>query len=145
MKKILKEAIMFIAVILVIFVVFCIVFYDDMPTNKIVPETVEYALPSNLQEELDNTLEEEEEVIITYTVTEQDMDEYEDTDSYNPGKINPFAVYTAEATANTDVGGNNNTASNKNSTTTNNKNNDKNSSNNSSNSSTTMFENSSTK
>lgn len=92
MLRILKEIIIYILIIFLIVLVFGILFYEQLPSNKLVPVKDDYALPEKLETVLQDTLtaEEEKEVIVTYAVEESDLDKYEDIDQYNPGKINPF-------------------------------------------------------
>lgn len=93
MLRVLKEIIIYILIIFLIVLVFGILFYEQLPSNKLVPVKDDYALPEKLESVLQDTLtaEEEKEVIVTYAVEESDLDKYEDIDQYNPGKINPFA------------------------------------------------------
>lgn len=92
-KTILKEIIICLILIAAILLILTVLFYDSIPMNKVVPTKVTYTLPENLQSELDKTLEAEQEVIITYTIDEKDLGVYEKTNSYNPGKIDPFSTY----------------------------------------------------
>lgn len=122
MLKVLKELIIYILLIALIALVFGIIFYDQLPSNKLVPSKVEYTLPEKLQGELEQTLaeDEEKEVLVTYTIEEADLDRYENSNKYNPGKIDPFSDYSDGTTGNTN---NSNTAGNGNSSNTGNTNN----------------------
>ena len=96
MLRILKELIIYILIIALIVVVFAVLFYDELPTNKIVPVKEDYALPKNLENVLQDSLvqEDEEEVLVTYTVEQDDLDNYQDIKQYDPGKVDPFADYS---------------------------------------------------
>ena len=102
MLKILREIFIYILLIALIVLVFGIIFYKQLPSNKIVPGKVEYTVPEKLEEELEQTLDddEEQEVLVTYTIEEDDLDRYEEADKYNPGKIDPFSDYS-DGTGNT--------------------------------------------
>ena len=89
-KSIFKNVFMLLLLIIIILLVFGIFFYNIIPSNKIVPEKVQYALPEQLQQELEATLEEDEKnVLVTYVVKESDMNKYEADKNYKPGKIDP--------------------------------------------------------
>ena len=100
MLRAIKEIFIYMFLLVLIIVVAGILFYDHLPTHKIVPDKVEYTLPENLQGELDKTLAEDEqqEVIRTLTVSGDDLDAYEYKGQYNPGKIDPFAEISKDAT-----------------------------------------------
>ena len=101
MLKVLREILIYILLIALIVLIFGIIFYEQLPSNKIVPGKVEYSVPEKLEEELQQTLEaeDEQEVLITYTIEEDDLDRYEEADKYNPGKVDPFSDYS-EGTGN---------------------------------------------
>lgn len=107
MMKILKEFAIYILIILLIVLVFCILFYNQLPSNKLIPIKGEYALPEELESALEDTLsaEEQNEVLVTYTVDESDLDRYQDSDKYNPGKIDPFSDYDEGDTNNNSTSG----------------------------------------
>lgn len=93
--KFFKEFAIYILIIALIVLVFGILFYEQLPSNKLIPVRDDYALPEKLESVLEDTLstEEQNEILVTYTVKESDLEEYEDNDQYNPGKIDPFADY----------------------------------------------------
>jgi len=92
-KTILKETFIMILMGIAIVLILSIILYDDIPINKVTPNKVAYSLPENLQEELDETINEEEnkEVLVTYTITEKDLETDEARNYYDPGKVNPFS------------------------------------------------------
>ena len=96
--KFFKEFAIYILIIALIVLVFGILFYEQLPSNKLIPVKDDYALPENLENVLEDTLstEEQSEILVTYTVEESDLDKYEDSDQYNPGKIDPFADYSVD-------------------------------------------------
>lgn len=113
-KTILKETILMILTGIVILLIFSIILYDDIPVNKVTPNKVAYSVPENLQEELEETITEEEskEVLVTYTITEKDLQTDEARNYYDPGKVNPFSEIKTENNNN-----NNNNETNNNNTT----------------------------
>ena len=117
MLKVLKEIFIYILLIALIVLIFGILFYEQLPSNKLVPGKVEYTLPERLEEELQQTLEDdEEEILVTYTIDEEDLDKYEKSKDYVPGKVDPFSDYTTNTTNSV----NNNTTGNTNNGNTNN-------------------------
>lgn len=109
-KTAFKEIILVLILIAAIALILTVLFYDSIPMNKVIPSKVTYTLPENLQSELDKTLEDEKEVIVTYTIDEKDLNFYEKTNSYNPGKVDPFSTYdTSTKTNNIDSNTNTNT------------------------------------
>ena len=114
MLKIIKEIFIYIILILLIALVFGILFYEQLPSNKIVPGKVQYTLPEKYEEELEKTLEDEEEqeILVTYTIEEEDLDRFEKNKEYNPGKVDPFADYsTGDSKPDNDSSDKNNTGS----------------------------------
>ena len=98
-KTILKEAVIIILICLAILLVLGILFYDYIPNNKIIPKAIAYTTPEDVQAEIGEEVSEETMVNITYELTQEDLDVYKTTQSYKPGKQNPFSDY---ATTNTD-------------------------------------------
>lgn len=93
-KTIMKEFSIVLLLIIVIGLLLVIVFYDYMPTSKIVPaNVVAYEMPNEIKEELTNsTVVETENIVKTYVITSTDLGAYEATDNYEKGKNNPFAI-----------------------------------------------------
>ena len=112
-KAVFKEIIIILLLIFAIILLLGILFYDYMPTSKIVPSKVEeYALSPEIQEDLGKELNnvDSEEIIKTYTLDATDLELYERTKEYNKGKVNPFTAYssTPTGTASGSTGGNGN-------------------------------------
>lgn len=117
-KNVIKEVFIMLLLCAAIVLILAVVFYDYNPINKVIPSTISYKMPSNLdnvKEELETTIvTEDEQVIKTYEVTEAEMKLFKKV-NYEPGKANPFK---AESTAdNTITNSINNTISNKGNTT----------------------------
>lgn len=105
MKNILKEIAIFILIIAAIILVLSVLLYEYIPTSKVVPTTIAYETPENLKAELeDELIEDNSQVIITYEIDSSDLNVYQSTSSYKPGKQNPFAAYTEQTPANTEGG-----------------------------------------
>lgn len=96
MAKVIKEIIIMLLICLVIMLIFAVIFYEYIPNRKVVAEVTTYT-PTEKTEELlaDNIDSEEEEVILKYEVTSSDLNNYEITNEYVPGRVNPFAEVSA--------------------------------------------------
>ena len=112
-KSIIKEIFIILLVCVAIVLVMAVIFYNYIPTNKVVPTKVTaYQTPENIESEItadtigNYTTQEE-----NFTVEQTDINRYKQTKSYNPGKPDPFAEYTEEVvTGNTTDGENGTTA-----------------------------------
>lgn len=110
-KSIIKEIIIMLLVCLAILLVLCVLLYDFIPSNKVLPAEVSYAPSEEIKHELESAVKgEQTEVVLSYEVTSTDLKNYEKSDDYNAGKVNPFSEYIekpdGEATGN---GGNSGT------------------------------------
>lgn len=108
MKSVFKEIIIILLFLLNIFLILDIVFYQDMPNSRIVPEKVEeYALEETIKQELESNLNntESDKIIRTYQLDSKAIAGYEKTNEYDKGKVNPFAEYSAGTTGNTTTDG----------------------------------------
>lgn len=131
MKNVIKEIFIMLLLCIAIALILAVVFYDYNPINKEVPQTITYQFPSELgdvKEDLDTPLtNNEDQVIRTYEVTEDDLNRAKKT-NYDAGKANPFMAYSDNTTTDgntTNSTGNttNNNKTNTNSTSKNNTNN----------------------
>lgn len=96
-KNIFKELIIILLLIIFIIVLLGVVLYDYVPTNKIIPEKVSYSTPQNVKQELKNSSEiDEDKIILTYTLDQDDLYNYQKINDYKPGKTNPFSTYKPE-------------------------------------------------
>ncbi len=93
-KSIIKEIIIILLLLVAIVLALGVLFYDYLPTNKIVPSVETYATSTTVKAELDEEIEEQETVIITYEITSNDLKTYEKTNDYVKGKVNPFSTYS---------------------------------------------------
>ena len=123
-KSIIKDAIIMLLVCLAILLVLCILLYDFIPSNKILPAEVSYQASEEIRKELDSAVNgETTKVVLSYEVTSTDLKNYEKSDDYNAGKVNPFSEYIKkpedeiqgnENNSNTNTGSNSGSTSNKN-------------------------------
>lgn len=120
-KSVFKEIIIVLLLLLILILLLGVLFYDYMPNSKTVPTKVqEYALEETVRQELEGNLNNKsEEIVKTYQLDSVDIEQYEKTNEYNKGKVNPFAEYSTETTGSTDNTGNN-TNTNSNGNTNNN-------------------------
>lgn len=101
-KKIVKELIILLLISIAILLILGIVLYDYIPNNKIIPEVQEYQKSAEIQEALTNAkTEESTKVVLTYEITDSDLNMYTKTNQYVAGKTNPFEEYTEETNENT--------------------------------------------
>lgn len=100
--KILKEIFIIILLTLAIVLILGLLFYNYIPTNKLLPGQVTY-VPTKEVNELKEQAEAENninKVNIVYEVDSSDLRVYQNSGSYNPGKVNPFAPTSEEPSEN---------------------------------------------
>ena len=96
-KNVIKEIIIVLLLLLAIILVLGVILYDYVPTNKRVPDKVSYTTPQNVKEELQNSQDvDKDKVILTYTLDQNDLYNYQITNDYRPGKTNPFSSYKTQ-------------------------------------------------
>ncbi len=107
-KTIIKEIFIILLVTIAIGLVLAVIFYQFIPSNKIIPsEVTAYSAPEEVKEEISESANEElSETIAIYEITDSDLDLYKSTKSYNPGKVDPFS-----ASSSSDTGGSENNTS----------------------------------
>lgn len=94
-KIIVKETILLLLFALAIILIFGVILYQYIPTNKIIPETISYITPENVKTELqtDENVDTSE-VVVTYQIDSTDLSNYKKIQEYVPGKKNPFSSVT---------------------------------------------------
>ena len=113
MKSIIKEIFIILLLCIAVCLIFGVIFYDYIPTNKVVPSTVEaYKTSNTIKDEISQEIVDYPKQNIT--IKRQDK-------SYESGKANPFSTAVETVTGNTTTGnttisGNNNTNKNPDST-----------------------------
>ena len=150
MKSVIKEILIIVLLCCAVCLILGVVFYDYIPTNKVIPSQVQaYQTSNTIKDEISQGASNYEAGNYIFEITDSDLSLYRQSDSYDPGKANPFAssALSENTTTNTVAEGTNtgNTTSNENtsnnsssgtSNQNNNSSNNSNSNNNSSNSST---------
>lgn len=91
--EIIKNLIISILIIICIIIVLSIIFYDKTAITKVIPETEEYLLTEEMEEEIEEgKIEETEEIIVSYYLDAGDLKKYERNNEYVKGKSNPFSM-----------------------------------------------------
>ena len=125
MKSIIKEIFIILLLCLAIWLMLGVIFYDYIPTNKVVPSTVEaYKTSNTIKDEISQEIVDYPKQNITLEITDSDLTMHREDRSYDSGKANPFAPASAGVAGNTTTnvpggntsGGNTNTNSNPDST-----------------------------
>ena len=72
-KSITKEIIIMLLLCVAILLILGVLFYDYIPSNKVVPGKIAYSTPENIQEEVNEEVIEANKTKITYEVTDADL------------------------------------------------------------------------
>lgn len=107
-KSIIKEIIIMLLLCVAILLILGVLFYDYIPSNKVVPGKIAYSTPENIQEEVNEEVIEANKTKITYEVTDADLNIYKQSNSYVPGKRDPFSMESTQTTGNSTGGTTNN-------------------------------------
>ena len=107
-KSIIKEIIIMLLLCVAILLILGVLFYDYIPSNKVVPGKIAYSTPENIQEEVNEEVREANKTKITYEVTDADLNIYKQSNSYVPGKRDPFSMESTQTTGNSTGGTTNN-------------------------------------
>lgn len=102
-KQVFKQTITILLSIVLIVLIFAIIFYKYIPTNKILPTKVQaYKTPESIEQEIQESATEKEfeSTNEVYEVTDSDLSMYQSKKSYTPGKSDPFKT-ESEQTGNT--------------------------------------------
>ena len=100
-KTVLKEIIIILLLCIAILLILSILFYDYNPLNKIVPNKIAYSTPEEIKNEIEqNEVKDilEDGVNIVYSIDSLDLNIYKKSNSYVPGKANPFAEVAEQVT-----------------------------------------------
>ena len=100
-KTVLKEIIIILLLCIAILLILSILFYDYNPLNKIVPNKIAYSTPEEIKNEIEQN--EVKDILdgginIVYSIDSLDLNIYKKSNSYVPGKANPFAEIAEEVT-----------------------------------------------
>ena len=89
--KIVRNIIIILLICLVGMVLFAFIFYNYMPSKKVVAETTEYKTSNEVKELLSDEIDQDNrEVVKTFEVTSGDLRTYQYQNKFTPGKANPF-------------------------------------------------------
>ena len=93
-KAIIKELIIVLLLCLAIILVLGILLYEYVPISKTIPNQVAYTTPEEVKEELLASEQiDESQIVMTYEVNSDDLNNYKRIQDYKPGKANPFSSY----------------------------------------------------
>lgn len=106
-KSIIKEIIIILLLLLAVILALGVLFYDYIPTNKVVPKVSTYKTADSVAKEIEENVTESEPTIERYEINETHLSEYQKTNVYNKGKVNPFSTY-ADPTPDPNTEDNNN-------------------------------------
>jgi len=114
--ELIKDFFISLLIIACIGIILIAIYYDKISLGKIIPESEEYMLSSEMQQELDNaSLNGAEEIIVNYYINATDLKKYEKTNEYVKGKSNPFAIEDiTDINNNSTTGGNSSSNTNEN-------------------------------
>ena len=95
-KSIFKEILIILLVCVAIILLMAVIFYNYIPNNKVIPAKVTaYQLPQNVEQIInETTIDSYDSSSINYTIDNADLSKYQATQSYNPGKADPFSEYS---------------------------------------------------
>ncbi len=91
-KSIIKEVFIMLLLCIAILLILGILFYDYIPTNKVIPEKEAYSTPNDVKEEINEQITEIEKTVISYEITDSDLNIYKKSSDYKPGKPDPFSL-----------------------------------------------------
>ncbi len=100
-KIIFKEIFIVLLATVAIGLVLAVIFYQYVPSNRMIPTKVTaYKASEEVQKEINDQAQEEQLQSETkvYEVTDSDLAMYKRTQSYNPGKADPFAPASSSPT-----------------------------------------------
>ena len=112
-KTIIKELFIILLVTVAIGLVLAVIFYQYMPSNRIIPSKVtaykaSEEVAKEIEEESKSELLEYNEI---YEITDADLSRYKKIDSYRPGKVDPFQEVSSQpGSSNSNETGNSSTA-----------------------------------
>ena len=102
-KYIIKQIFIILLICIAILLIFALVFYQYIPSNKVIPSKVEaYETPETIKAEIEEKAEGQELIGRNemYEITDEDLSLYKSTKNYNPGKSDPFSKYDEQPKGN---------------------------------------------
>lgn len=101
-KSVIKEIIIMLLLCIAILLILGILFYDYIPSNKVIPIKEAYSTPEEVKTEIEEEITELNKVEVSYEITDSNLDLYKESSSYRPGKSNPFALQSTGANTGVD-------------------------------------------
>ena len=96
-KVIIREIIISLLICLAVLLCLSALFYRFIPNNKVLPEKVTYQVSEDIKNEINTSVDDNTDAIIkTYEITASDLEGFERTDQYKPGKAKPFAPVSTD-------------------------------------------------
>ena len=115
-KSIIRETFIMLLLCVAIILILGVLFYEYIPTNKVIPNKLAtYSTAENVKTEIDEKVTQMEKAEISYEITTSDLTIYKQSNSYNPGKVDPFSASPTvepegeQNTTNSENGSNTNT------------------------------------
>ena len=105
-KDIIKQIVITLLIGIAVVMVLAIILYKYIPSNKVVPSKVSsYKTPENVAAEISEniTSEEVQPLNQTFEITDADLSLYKRSQSYNPGKSDPFSEYNTTSSNSTNT------------------------------------------
>ena len=78
-----------------IFLILGILFYEYIPTNRVIPAKEEYSTPENVKAEIEEQVTQLNKTVVSYEITDANLEVYKQNASYKPGKVNPFELISS--------------------------------------------------
>ena len=86
-----KDISISVLIVIAIILVVIIVLYNKTGLIKIIPEVESYKMSEQMEKDLNDTVIQEENTVVTYKIDSTDLKSAEKTNEYDKGKKNPFA------------------------------------------------------
>lgn len=104
---IIRDLIISLLIVICLALIVSVFFYDKISLGRVIPESEDYMLTQEMQDELEESIQNStEEVIINYQIDALDLNEYEKDNQYNKGKSNPFQMLDSGVVGNTSTDSN---------------------------------------
>lgn len=100
-KSIIKEIIIMLLLLLAIILALGILLYDYIPNNKVIPTVDTYTTSTEITNELETNISNDETINVIYEITANDLKSLEKTNEYEKGKANPFGPIVNPISQNT--------------------------------------------
>ncbi len=92
LKSVIKEICILLLLSIAILLILGIIFYDYIPIGVSIPAKEAYETPEEVKNEINDDSAESLKTVVTYEVTDSDLNIYKQKGNYNEGKSDPFAL-----------------------------------------------------